>query len=1452
MKQTIMQFFLAPMASRQCSTRQAAVILLVTVLLTLTAQTAWATITGDGSAETPYIISDASDWNTFASNVSNGTESYEGKYVRLADTFDNSANPVTASTMAGTSNHPFKGTFDGNGKTLTVNIDGTEAKCAPFHFINGATIKYLRVEGSVTSTRSNSAGIIGEILGGTVNIENCVSNVTITNNKDATDYSRNNAGLVGRMAGGTVTIENCLFSGDLHQGTSEGDNVGYNAGMLGWAASGTINFENCLFAPSGTTMNHDGNNEGNSHTYMRRSSSVKYTFTNCYYTVTFGITDGQAVGERTNEELAAVLGSGWKVKNDKVVPILDIHNLSNATVNGMQNVYLWKDGSAIDITYSVKAFDGTDLTKDTHYTATINGQAVTSVTAIGNYTLTITAKDGSGYTGSKTINFSVSEYPEGLSVDNDYTKGQDGYFYVNIPGGSGTNTITLPAGLSSLKVYDDGGKNGNYSANLNSTLVLTAPAGYVLQLSGSMMTEATYDFLTVYDNNEASGTKLLDRVSSTSDCTPTAISTVISSGQSMTIYFESTQMGCCAGLDLTVRLLVTTEHSITVNTVTGGSVTSDNTTAKPGEAVTLTVGTPTSGYMLSDVSVAYGSSDNVSINWDGMNDNTITFTMPGGDVTVTPIFTTSLTAASGLFINMPATGNVSYSIPSGVTSFKVYDNGGKNGNYSSNCNGTLTLTAPTNEYVLQVSGSVATENVDNYDYLIVYDGTSASGTELLPQTHSSMDGVKKTITPVVSSGQSVTLYFKTNDMANFSGLDLTVTVGSTTANNTITVNPVTGGSITSIDKTSAKVNETVNLTATPSDDYLLKEIVVSDGSSTYPVTNGNWHTSNTASFKMPITAVSVTPQFTNNLTVDGGLYINMPATGGKTVTIPSGVRSFKVYDDGGENEIYSNNCNGTLTLTAPVGYVLRLSGNVMIDDYTGPYHDYLNVYDNSSASGTILIDKAVSLYESGKATPITTVTSSGQSMTLQFISDNDAYTYAGLDLTVTLVPITYNINYNGVDGATFATANPTTYTIESAAITLNNPSKEGYVFAGWFSDAEFNTPATTTIAKGSTGDKTFWAKWKKSLENGDITIAAIADQEWTGSEIKPTALVVVKDGETVITDQCDISFSNNTNVGTATVNITAKETSTGYAGTKNDVTFKIVPKPVTIDGVSGGPLSFTQDQNGYTAIFDGTSETDLNITATVAVKDVKINREFHSGQASTVMLPFDYICNNSEGGKFYAFVGVAWNDSENKWEATMKEPGNTAVTSLTANTPYLFMPSGTEMTFPNIPNMTDGTVTLKPASEGGNCSGTSGDANWEFHGTYTKKTWTASDSDKDYGFAATSGMATDGTTTITAGQFVRFAPGAWMKPMRCYLSYIGTSAPAPARGVTRAAGDGLPQSITVRLVSRGGETTAIGTLDTQTGELSFDGWYDMNGRKLDGKPTKKGLYINNRHKVVIK
>ena len=267
--------------------------------------------------------------------------------------------------------------------------------------------------------------------------------------------------------------------------------------------------------------------------------------------------------------------------------------------------------------------------------------------------------------------------------------------------------------------------------------------------------------------------------------------------------------------------------------------------------------------------------------------------------------------------------------------------------------------------------------------------------------------------------------------------------------------------------------------------------------------------------------------------------------------------------------------------------------------------------------------------------------------------------------------------------------------------------------------------------------------------------------------------------------------------------------------------------------------------NGTNNQETGVNVVGVNITEEVGnIKSVTYNRPFNTGLAATVILPFSYICDGDEGGKFYSFAGF-------NGTTPIMEDGN-QVTSLTANTPYLFMPSETKMKFPN---MTGGVVTLLPTTANdGLYGGATTDAAWNFHGTYKGKTWTSSDSDKDYGFAAKSGEAVGGEA-VEAGQFVRFAPGAFIKPMRCYLSYVGTSAPAPARGLTRAAAtDDLPQSITVRLVSRNGETTAIGEIDAKTGKMTFDSeaWYTLDGVRLSGKPSTKGIYINNGKKVAIK
>ena len=55
-------------------------------------------------------------------------------------------------------------------------------------------------------------------------------------------------------------------------------------------------------------------------------------------------------------------------------------------------------------------------------------------------------------------------------------------------------------------------------------------------------------------------------------------------------------------------------------------------------------------------------------------------------------------------------------------------------------------------------------------------------------------------------------------------------------------------------------------------------------------------------------------------------------------------------------------------------------------------------------------------------------------------------------------------------------------------------------------------------------------------------------------------------------------------------------------------------------------------------------------------------------------------------------------------------------------------------------------------------------------------------------------------------------------------------------------------------MSATGEVTAIGTLHTTTGEVTIDakGWYDLSGRRLSGKPTVRGIYVNNGKTYIIK
>ena len=546
-----------------------------------------------------------------------------------------------------------------------------------------------------------------------------------------------------------------------------------------------------------------------------------------------------------------------------------------------------------------------------------------------------------------------------LTENTSETEGTAERWYVNIPK-TGENKLTLTdASITFFKVYDNGGGPQNhYDNDCDGSLVLTAPEGCVLRLSGTIITEKGYDYLSVYDGNAKDDKKvLLNKVSSSSSGAETTIDAVTSTGQSMTLYFHSDNAVKYFGLNLTVTVVNLSEKfTITVNNPEAGGTIEASVggtaaaQASMTDVVTLTA-TPASGYLLSSVSVLDADSNPIAVDCN-FSTNIATFTMPRSTVTVTPTFTDTWTAEGGFFINMPKAGDKLITIPAGMQSFKVYDDGGATGNYSYNCDGTLTLTAPEG-YVLQLSGSIRTENTR--DNLTVYDGSDNSGTVLIDALYSYSNNSERAIP---------------------------------------TVNSIA---------TQAKINDVITLTATPESGYLLSNISVVDANSNPVAVECDGSFDNTATFSMPLSAVTVTPTFTDTWTAEGGLYVNMPKTGDKSITIPMGVQSFKVYDDGGAGERYSNNSNSTLTLTAPEGYALQLSGQASIQRSFWEA-DYLSVYDGSTKDDNkLLINKMCNEYFDGTPFTIPTVNSTGQSMTIYFYSD-DFTTYAGLNLTVSVIP----------------------------------------------------------------------------------------------------------------------------------------------------------------------------------------------------------------------------------------------------------------------------------------------------------------------------------------------------------------------------------------------------------------------------------------------------------------
>ena len=219
---------------------------------------------------------------------------------------------------------------------------------------------------------------------------------------------------------------------------------------------------------------------------------------------------------------------------------------------------------------------------------------------------------------------------------------------------------------------------------------------------------------------------------------------------------------------------------------------------------------------------------------------------------------------------------------------------------------------------------------------------------------------------------------------------------------------------------------------------------------------------------------------------------------------------------------------GTLGGSSDAIHIIVKTGS----KFTAPASDGLTRPDGNNGSYFKWLGSDGNLYAPGESVPEVVTT-----LTAQW--------------TVNQYTITYDLAGGTVEG------NPDTYTIETVAFTLKNPTKSGYTFTGWSGtglDGENNM--TVTIPKGSTGNRSYTAHWRYNGGGGSgysyYTIKATAG---AGGSISPSGNVSVREGR-------DQTFTITPDKGYAVANVKIDGKSIGAV---KSYTFENVRRTHTIE-----------------------------------------------------------------------------------------------------------------------------------------------------------------------------------------------------------------------------------------------------------------------------------------------
>lgn len=169
---------------------------------------------GDGTEDSPFSVVTANQWKLFSDNAE--LFDYDGEYIRLDCDGTLSLGSVTP---IGSAAVKFCGTLDGNNKTIDFSVSSTDENTGLFACVDGATVKNLTLDGTVTGARYTGAlaGIAGS---GGAKLENL-------NNRCTVSGGTYTGGLLGATNSlGAVSVLDCS-----NRGAVAGSN--YVGGLIG-------------------------------------------------------------------------------------------------------------------------------------------------------------------------------------------------------------------------------------------------------------------------------------------------------------------------------------------------------------------------------------------------------------------------------------------------------------------------------------------------------------------------------------------------------------------------------------------------------------------------------------------------------------------------------------------------------------------------------------------------------------------------------------------------------------------------------------------------------------------------------------------------------------------------------------------------------------------------------------------------------------------------------------------------------------------------------------------------------------------------------------------------------------------------------------------------------------------------------------------------------------------